>query len=82
MARSSSRRRNLTVLAEAHDVDGTVTNVQFFHGTTNLLGATGTTPPYCIVLTNVPVGSYTFSAKATDNLGATRQLRPGDHYSD
>ncbi len=27
--------------------------------------------PFFIVLTNVPVGSYTFSAKATDNLGAT-----------
>ena len=33
-------------------------------------------PPYFIVLTNVPVGSYTFIAKATDNLGATGTSAP------
>jgi hypothetical protein len=52
-------------------VDGTVTNVQFFYGTTNFLGETGMASPSCIVLTNVGVGSYTFSARAVDNLGAT-----------
>jgi predicted RNA methylase len=66
---------NFTVLADAQDVDGTVTNVQFFYGTTNFLGETFL-PPYGIVLTNVPVGSYTFSAKATDNLGASGTSAP------
>ena len=36
---------NFTVLADAQDVDGTVTNVQFFYGTTNFLGETFL-PPY------------------------------------
>jgi len=65
-----------TVLADARDVDGTVTNVQFFQGTTDELGETANPAPYCIILTNVPVGSYTFSAKATDNLGATGASAP------
>ncbi len=67
---------DFTVLADARDVDGTVTNVQFFEGTTNALGETAGPAPYCIILTNVPVGSYTFRAKATDNLGATGDSAP------
>jgi chitinase len=66
---------NFTVLADAQDVDGTVTNVQFFYGTTNFLGETFL-PPYGIVLTNVPVGSYSFSAIAADNLGASGTSAP------
>ena len=54
---------------------GTVTNVQFFHGTTNFLGE-NFLPPYGIVLTNVPVGSYSLSATATDNLGASGTSAP------
>jgi hypothetical protein len=67
---------NFTLLANAQDVDGTVTNVQFFEGTTNELGETANPAPYGIILTNVPVGSYTFSATATDNLGATGASAP------
>jgi hypothetical protein len=66
---------DFTILADARDVDGTVTNVQFFYGTTNFLGE-NFLPPYGIVLTNVPVGSYTFRAKATDNLGASGNSVP------
>jgi len=32
--------------------------------------------PYFIQLTNVPTGSYTFTARATDNLGATGDSAP------
>ena len=60
---------NITVQASASDSDGTVTQVQFFAGTT-LIG-TATTAPYSIVWSNVAAGSYALTAKATDNAGAT-----------
>ena len=65
---------NFTVLAEAQDLDGTVTNVQFFSGTNNL--ADVTTEPFFTVLTNLPVGSYTFRAMAADDFGATGMASP------
>jgi hypothetical protein len=65
---------SFTVLADAQDVDGTVTNVQFFLGTNSL--ATITNEPFFTVLTNLPVGSYTFGALATDDLGATGAATP------
>ena len=63
-----------TVLADAQDVDGVVTNVQFSMGT-NFLAAV-TNEPFYTVLTNLPVGSYTFDALATDDFGATGQAVP------
>jgi hypothetical protein len=59
---------NVTVNANALDSNGTVTKVDFYNGTT-LLG-TDTTSPYAFTWTNVAAGSYSLSAKATDNLGA------------
>jgi len=63
---------DFTVLADARDVDGIVTNVEFFAGTASPseLGQT-TNEPYFIVQTNLPSGVYTFTAKATDDLGAS-----------
>jgi hypothetical protein len=66
---------DFTVLADAEDVDGTVTNVEFFLWATNLLGQV-TNAPYFVVLTNVPTGTYTFTAVATDNLGASGTSAP------
>ena len=66
---------DFTVLADAEDVDGTVTNVEFFLWATNLLGEV-TIAPYFVVLTNVPAGTYTFTAVATDNLGAQGTSAP------
>jgi hypothetical protein len=63
------------VLADAYDMDGTVTNVEFFQAGTTKLGQTNVAP-YYIVLTNVPTGSYTFTARATDNLGAQGSSGP------
>ncbi len=65
---------NFTVLAEAQDLDGTVTNVQFFSGTNKLVDVT--TEPFFTVLTNLPVGSYTFRAMAADDFGATGMASP------
>jgi hypothetical protein len=53
--------------AAAADQDGTVTNVQFFRGTT-LLG-NSTASPFSIAVTNLPQGDYSFSAIASDNDG-------------
>ncbi len=53
--------------ATANDTDGTVTQVDFYNGT-NLLG-TDFTSGYDFTWTNVAVGSYSLTARATDNGG-------------
>ncbi len=60
---------NITVSANAADANGTVTQVQFFRGTTSL--GTDTTSPYSVTWTNAAAGSYAIKAVATDNAGAT-----------
>jgi len=60
---------SITVSASASDADGTVSKVDFFAGTT-LIG-TDTTSPYSITWNNVGTGSYSLTAVATDNVGAT-----------
>jgi len=60
---------SITVSATAGDADGTVSKVDFFAGTT-LIG-TDTTSPYSITWNNVAAGSYSVTAVATDNGGAT-----------
>src|SRR5204862_484060 len=59
----------ITVSATAADADGTVAKVDFFAGTT-LIG-TDTSSPYSISWSNVAAGSYSLTAVATDNAGAT-----------
>ncbi len=59
----------LIIAATANDTDGSVAKVELFNGA-NLI-ATLTTAPYTYQWTNVAEGSYTISAKATDNLGAS-----------
>ncbi|WP_433058279.1 glycoside hydrolase family 6 protein [Dactylosporangium sp. CS-033363] len=57
----------VALAATASDSDGTVAKVDFYNGTT-LLG-TDTSAPYTWSWTGVAAGSYTVSAKATDNAG-------------
>ena len=59
---------NITITASATDADGTVSNVQFYNGTT-LLGSDASAP-YSFAWTNVAAGTYSIAAKATDNSGA------------
>jgi hypothetical protein len=49
-------------------MDGTVTNVGFYNGST-LVGS-DTNSPYAYTWTNVIAGSYSLTARATDNSGA------------
>ncbi len=58
----------ISLTASASDTDGTVSKVQFYQGTT-LLG-TSTASPYTFNWTNVAVGNYSLTAKATDNSGS------------
>jgi hypothetical protein len=61
---------SITLTANATDPNGTVAKVEFYNGTT--LIATDTTAPYSTVWSNVAVGTYSLTAKAYDNAGATR----------
>jgi hypothetical protein len=58
----------IALAARALDIDGRVTRVQFFNGTT-LLG-TDSTAPHTFNWANVAAGTYSITAKATDNSGA------------
>ena len=60
---------SITITANAADADGSITGVSFYQGTT-LLG-TDNTAPYSYAWSNVNAGSYSLTAIATDNAGAT-----------
>jgi plastocyanin len=60
----------ITLGASASDPDGSVTNVQFFSGTTAL--GSDTSSPYSFTVSNLAAGTYDFTAKATDNLGLSK----------
>ena len=62
-------RSNIAITASAQDSDGSISQVTFLNGTTVL--GTDVTAPYSFTWTNVPTGSYTLRARATDNGGAT-----------
>jgi hypothetical protein len=59
----------VTVSATASDSDGTIAAVDFFAGTT-LIGS-DTSSPYSVTWNNVPAGTYSLTAVARDNAGAT-----------
>jgi phosphatidylserine/phosphatidylglycerophosphate/cardiolipin synthase-like enzyme len=58
----------ISIAASATDSDGTIAKVDFYSGAT-LLG-TDTTAPYVLTWSNVPAGTYTLRATATDDDGA------------
>ena len=59
----------VTINATAADTDGSISNVEFYNGTT-LLGSDNTSP-YSFTWSSVAVGSYSITAKAYDNGGST-----------
>ena len=59
----------IDVTATAADSDGTIAKVEF-HANGVLIG-TASTAPYRVIWDNVPAGSYTLTAVATDNQGGT-----------
>lgn len=58
----------ISLTATAADADGTVSKVDFYNGATLLFSDASS--PYAFSWTNVAAGSYTLTAKATDNTGA------------
>ena len=64
----NSAPATVQINANANDIDGTITKVEFYNGVT-LLG-TSTTAPYSFTWNNVVVGTYALTARAYDNLGA------------
>jgi hypothetical protein len=65
----------ITISATAADASpGTVSSVAFYNGTT-LLG-TDTSSPYSFSWTNVAAGTYSLTARATDNEGAVGTSSP------
>ena len=58
---------SLTIAATAADANGTITKVEFYQGSTKL--GEDATAPYTYDWANVPAGSYSLTAKATDNDG-------------
>jgi RHS repeat-associated protein len=71
---NSAAPASITLTANASDSDGTISKVDFFNGTTNI--ASLTQPPFTTQWNNVPAGSYTLTATATDNLGASTISSP------
>ena len=68
---------NITLGATASDSDGTVTKVEFFDSASLL--ATVVSAPYTFVWNNVPVGTHTLTARATDNFYAVGTSTAGRH---
>jgi chitinase len=59
----------INLAATASDLDGSVTKVEFFNGSTKL--GEDATAPYTLTWSSVAVGTYTLTARATDDAGAT-----------
>lgn len=59
---------NITITATASDNDGTVSKVEFFNGSSKL--GESLTSPYSFAWNGVTTGTYTITAKATDNANA------------
>lgn len=59
----------ITITANATDNDGSISKVEFFNGSTKI--GEDLTVPYSFAWASVTTGTYTISAKATDNAGAT-----------
>jgi len=60
---------SVTLTASASDPDGSISKVEFYHGTT--LITTRTSAPYTYNWTNAPAGTLSITAKAYDNQNAS-----------
>src|ERR1051326_4743778 len=65
---------NITLSALPSNSDGNILKVEFFQGT-NSVGAS-TNSPYSLIWTNPPDGTYSLTAVATDDLGASATSAP------
>ncbi len=61
---------SITLTANASDSDGTIIKVEFFQGTTKLGEDTNGADGYSYNWTDIGAGTYSLTAKGTDNTGA------------
>jgi hypothetical protein len=66
---SANAPATISIAANAADTDGTVNKVDFYNGGTLLFSDNSS--PYSYNWSNVSAGTYSITAKATDNSGAT-----------
>jgi Big-like domain-containing protein/lamin tail-like protein/Ig-like domain-containing protein len=66
---------NINITALVTDADGPVNKVEFFANVTNKLGEDLATP-FAFTWTNPPVGNYSLTVRATDDVGATAVSAP------
>jgi|GEM_PF-5154541 len=59
----------ITLTADASDPDGTIARVEFYAGATKI--GEDTTAPYSLTWNDAAAGSYTLTARAIDNFGAS-----------
>ncbi|BBB62715.1 hypothetical protein UNDKW_4442 [Undibacterium sp. KW1] len=71
---SVAGKATITLTANATDADGSISKVEFYNGTTLL--NSDTAAPYSYSWTNVAPGTYSITAKATDNLSGTTTSTP------
>jgi regulation of enolase protein 1 (concanavalin A-like superfamily) len=71
---SSTAPASITLSADASDSDGAVARVDFFAGSTQI--GSRSTAPYSITWTDVAAGSYSLTARATDDAGASTTSAP------
>ncbi|WP_082552064.1 Ig-like domain-containing protein [Massilia sp. Root351] len=64
----------IALSAVASDSDGSVSKVEFFNGTALL--ATVIQAPFAYTWSNVAAGSYSLTARATDNVGSATTTQP------
>jgi hypothetical protein len=62
---------NITITADATDPDGTVAKVEFFDRATKLGEDTNGSDGWSVIWPNVPAGTHTLTARASDNRSAT-----------
>ncbi|MER2998426.1 Ig-like domain-containing protein [Pontibacter populi] len=62
---------NITIVADASDADGTVSQVEFFQGSKSIGVDTDESDGWSFAWNNVDAASYSLTAKATDNSGST-----------
>ncbi|KAA5548767.1 Ig-like domain-containing protein [Adhaeribacter rhizoryzae] len=65
---------NITIAANASSTDGSISKVEFFNGSTKV--GEDITSPYSFTWSNVSAGTYTLTARATNNVGQTTTSAP------
>ena len=72
--KSFKQGENITITASASDLDGTISMVEFYNGTTKI--GEDSTDPYSIVWSGAAIGSHTLTAKAIDNAAGSTTSAP------